>query len=73
MMQKIIKLPLILQIMSIALLLGLYTVISPFAVGATQSVDTDAVIHVQFAEHLESLKQNPPIPTGALDPYKPLN
>ena len=26
---------------------------------------------VQFAEHLESLKQNPPIPTGALDPYEP--
>ena len=28
---------------------------------------------VQFAEHLESLKQYPPIPTGALDPYEPPN
>ena len=25
---------------------------------------------VQFAERLESLKKNPPIPTGALDPYE---
>jgi len=26
---------------------------------------------VQFSEHLKSLKNNPPIPTGALDPYRP--
>jgi len=26
---------------------------------------------VQFAEHLASLKQHPPIPTGTLDPYEP--
>jgi hypothetical protein len=28
---------------------------------------------VQLDEHIASLKENPPIPTGSLDPYQPPN